>query len=158
MNDPVAILQLAEAIEARTRLLRELASELEASRDAYVAMDTDAIYRHVTAQMAICERLRDIERKYTANAEGGHRGAPLKCLPEKGSVTAAGDPALAERFRGVLADMALAEQQARQLHRAHTVMLEGTRRTIRMMANALITYSPVYPQPAHAGSTPGSRI
>jgi hypothetical protein len=118
--------------------MRELAYELEDSRAAYVAMDVDAVYRHASLQKAICERLHEIEQKHAANMKDTMLSV----------ATAAGESALPERAQKALADMSLAERRARQLHRTHVVVLEGTRRTIQMMANALVSFSPLYSRPA----------
>jgi hypothetical protein len=133
--------QLLETLQSRTRLLWELVSELDASRAGYVALDLDAIYRHVAAQTAICERLRGI---------GIDR--------ELGMPAAQVDPALAARLRAARASMALAEQGLRQTHRAHLVLLDGMQRTSQMMANALLALSPVYSRPVQAGGAGTSRI
>lgn len=146
--------RLTEMIEARARLLRELASDMEAARCAYAAMDLEAIYGHVAAQRAICEQLQDLERNRNETAGDMHGAAQAGLRTTKGDEKgaramslSAGDPALAQRLRRALAEMAAAERQARQTHRAHVLILEGTRRTIQTMSNALMMFSAVYSRP-----------
>jgi hypothetical protein len=163
MTTPTEFAQLTETIEAQARLLRELASDLSESQSAYVAMNLEAIYSHAAAQTELCERLRGAERARASawraaraalpmdlsDAETGRAGSELK------NWIAESDPALAERLRRALTDMALAEGQVRHLHQAHTVMLEGSRRTIQMLANALTIFSPMYAAPRNAA--PGAQ-
>lgn len=157
MNAPSEIAQLTSTIETQVNLLRDLASDLADCRGAYAAMDLDAIYTHVEAQTSLCERLREAERARAAawNAarsafEVDFPGAPNGSVSGdlKSWITSV-DPALAERLRRALTEMALAEGQVRHVHRAHAVMLEGSRRTIDMLANALAIFSPMYAVPRH---------
>ncbi len=156
MKTPSEIGQVTEAIETQVGLLRELASDLAACRTAYAAMDLEAIYAHVAAQTSLCERLREAEAARAAAWQSA-RGV-LRLTPSGSPDTRYGsgelktwianvDPILAERLRRALTEMALAEGQVRHLHRAHAVMLEGSRRTIDMLANALAMFSPMYAAP-----------
>jgi len=158
MNTPSEIVQLTDAVEAQVRLLGELAGDLSDCRRAYAAMDLDAIYAHVAAQTSLCDRLRQAEASRAAawqavcvalrahsNGSGARDvGAGLQ------EWIANVDPALAHRLRRALTEMALAEGQVRHLHRTHAVMLEGSRRTIDMLANALAMFSPMYAAPRSA--------
>ncbi|MGH9738529.1 MAG: hypothetical protein ACRD4X_08055 [Candidatus Acidiferrales bacterium] len=159
MSAVVETAQLAEAIEAQSRLMRKLANEMEESRTAYIAMNLEAIYGHVTAQTELCERLSEADRARAAASQALRAALPAELWTEGNALPddlnrwfATIDPASAERLRHAITDMALAEGQARHLHRAHAVMLEGSRRTIQMLANALTTFSPFYSAPQ--GGTP----
>jgi hypothetical protein len=158
MNTPTEIVQLTDAVEAQVRLLRELAGDLSECRTAYAAMDLDGIYAHVAAQTSLCERLCEAEKARAAAWQA-------VCVALRAHSNGAGsrdvgaglqewisriDPAIAERLRRALTEMALAEGQVRHLHRAHAVMLEGSRRTIDMLANALAMFSPMYAAPRSA--------
>ena len=154
---PLQTTRLTELAEARARLLRELTVDLETSRSAYATMDLEGIYRHVAAQSAICEQLHQIERGHSRSTTDNEEPSKLVTgRPEHATCVATGNAALVERLRKALADMALAEGRARQVHRAHALMLEGMRRTFQTMANALMMFSPVYSRPAQAGKA--SRI
>lgn len=159
MSAVVETAQLAEAIEAQSRLLRQLTKEMEESRTAYIAMNLEAIYGHVAAQTELCERLSEADRARAAASQALREALPQELRAEGDALPgdlnrwfATIDPASAEKLRHAITDMALAEGQARHLHRAHAVMLEGSRRTIQMLANALTTFSPFYSAPQ--GGTP----
>lgn len=155
MNTPREIVQLTDAVEVQVRLLRELASDLNACRGAYAAMDLDAIYRHVASQTSLCERLRQVDLERAAAWRAAHAALRPQANGRAGADASADlkdwiasvDTGLAERLRRALTDMAIAEGQVRHLHRAHAVMLEGSRRTIEMLANALAMFSPTYAAP-----------
>lgn len=158
MNTPFEIVQLTDAVEAQVRLLGELAGDLSSCRRAYAAMDLDAIYAHVAAQTSLCHRLLEAEAGRAAAWQAvcvalrahsnGSATQDMGTGLQKWLVTV--DPVLAERLRRALTEMALAEGQVRHLHRAHAVMLEGSRRTIDMLANALAMFSPMYAAPRNA--------
>jgi len=158
MNASADLAHLTDTIETQVRLLRELATDLAECRTAYAAMDLNAIYFHVEAQTSLCDRLREAE-KARAIAWDAARSDFQADFPGSANATAGGDlkqwiatvdPALAERLRRALTEMALAEGQVRHLHRAHSVMLEGSRRTIGMLANALAIFAPMYAAPRKA--------
>ena len=155
MNTSGDLAQLTDTIETQVCLLRQLATDLSDCRTAYAAMDLDAIYMHVESQTSLCGRLREAERARAAAWDAARAAFQVE-FPGAANATVSGDlkqwiarvdPVLAERLRRALTEMALAEGQVRHFHRAHSVMLEGSRRTIDMLANALAIFAPMYAAP-----------
>jgi FlgN protein len=151
MNAQAESVVLLGILEKQLRLFRELSADLVASRTAYVAMNLDRMYEHIAAQAAICDRLRQIEheRKFAWSAAS----AALGLNPDAGSLSgllARIDAKTAESMREVVTKLALAEGELRNLNRAHTVLIEGSRRTLAILGNVLASFAPTYSRPANA--------
>lgn len=139
---------LAGTLERQLRLLRELSADLFECRKAYVDMDLDAIYRHIAAQSLLCDQLHqsEIERKAAWRAicksldldpEAVNARVVLENL----------EPQAAAQIREILTALALAEGDLRNLNRAQTVLVEGSRRTLSVLANVLGSFAPIYGRP-----------
>jgi hypothetical protein len=143
--------RLTETLESRLSLLRELARELVVCRRAYVAMDLEAIYGHIGRQSAACRGLRDAEetrsrawQAVSASLEESSTDPDLETAIETLR------PDMAAHLRRVLSESALAEGEIRHLNQAHTVLIDGSRRTLNVLANVLAAFSPTYDRPAGA--------
>jgi hypothetical protein len=143
------IANLTNVLELKLALLHELTGELRACRGAYVGMNLEAIYAHTTTQTVILEKLRnnELQRAMAWNATAASCGRPA----ENGTLSSwiqTLEPALGQQFRHLLTDLALAEGEVRHINHIHTVLLEGTRRTLHVLANAMATLEPMYTPPA----------
>lgn len=139
---------LLAALEYQLKLLRQLGAELAACRPAFGTMDLEAIYSHISSQSAICEKLQKVEEERASSwqAASSRFGLPSingDLLAWAGSL----EPEIADRFRRVLTELALAEAEVRHLNQIHTVLLDGSRRTLNVLANALSAFSPTYTLP-----------
>jgi len=139
---------LLAALDHQLSLLRQLSAELVACRPAFGTMNLEAIYSHISAQAAICEKLQRAEEERAS----AWQKASLKL--DRPSVN--GDlrrwvdvleQDMVDRFRRVLTELALAEGEVRRLNQIHTVLVDGSRRTLNVLANALSAFSPTYTLP-----------
>jgi len=149
--------QLQDLTERQLQLLHELIAELAGSRPALTAMDLDGIYSHVARQTFLCQRLEEIERercaawKAVATATGS-----LIDPKEIISCIRAIDESAAERLDHLQNNIAIAQRELRHQNRVHTLLIDGTRRTLAILANALASISPTYSlAPSAASSGPG---
>lgn len=146
---PPATTNLSETIECELSLLRELAGDLIACRSAFVGMDIEAIYAHIGRQAKLCEKLRQAGQE-RARAWQAEFKSPMQPQGKKDirSWIKSLDPAVGQRMRELLTELALAEGEVRNLNRVHTLFLEGSRRTLNVVANALAVFAPTYGPPA----------
>lgn len=149
MNPNLQTVSLAGTLEKQLHLLRELSGELMACRTAYVKMDLDAIYQHIASQSALCDQLRQVE----GERQSAWRAACVGCGvdPSAGDLAALLtrlDPCSATRIREIVTELALAEGELRHLNRAQMVLVEGSRRTLGILANVLSSFAPMYARPA----------
>lgn len=132
------------ALETQLDLSRKLKREIAESRAAYAAVDLDAIYRHIGAQAVLCLQLQN-------NSEAMRPGGELPAAPGRGKVAQGATRSGARndvRARELFAELAAVQREIRELNSAQTILVEGWRRTLRMMANALTTFSPTYSHPS----------
>jgi len=146
---PPEIAKLTQTIQLELGLLRELASDLIACRTAFTGMDLDSIYLHIAKQAKLCEKLQTVgqERSTAWQAEFTGQGQPIDEKELRNWLDGL-DPATGRQMRELLTQLALAEGEVRNLNRVHTLFLNGSRRTLNMLANALAAFSPTYSQPA----------
>ena len=143
------IANLTDTIERELNLLRELAGDLIACRTAFTGMDLDAIHMHVAKQAMLCEKLQKVEaERATAWQTGAQRGG----LPTPGGAVRAWiqslDPPVAARLRELLTELVVAEGEVRNLNRVHTLLIDGSRKTLNVLTNALAAFNPTYAAPA----------
>ncbi|MGH9572287.1 MAG: hypothetical protein ACRD40_01985 [Candidatus Acidiferrales bacterium] len=140
---------LLGALEKQLRLFRGLSADLVASRTAYGTMNLDAIYQHIASQTAICEEWREIENDRKTAWHAACTASGLD--PEKSDLrelTARIDPNFAEPIRDVVTKLAIAEGELRNLNRTHSVLIEGSRRTLAILGNVLASFAPTYGRPS----------
>jgi FlgN protein len=159
MSPQPEVAHLVETLERQLRLLRELSGELTACRPALTAMDLDGIYSHIARQLYLCEQVRQTEQERHA--------AWQEAAKTLGRPAADGDlrtwmkrlePADAGELSRVFTAMALAEGEIREQNRVHSLFIEGTRRTLQVLSNALATLSPTYTLPAASTPFANSRV
>lgn len=145
MSSPIEAAGLLGILEKQLRLFRELSGDLLACRTAYVTMNLDAIYQHIATQSAICDQLRQIDRErkvaWCAACAASGIDPDIVDLCE---LTMRIDPKIGETMRDVVTKLALAEGELRNLNRAHTVLIDGSRRTLAILGNVLASFSPTY--------------
>lgn len=151
-------LQLLSLTEQHLQVLRELITELATARPALTSMDLDGIYSHVARQTLLCRRLN--EARMQAMAGWKEASAPLACPPEPRQVISrihSHDAVAGDRLTELLDAISIAEAELRQQNRIHTLLIDGTRRTLAILGNALATLSPTYgpPSPAAPSSATG---
>jgi hypothetical protein len=153
---PPEIAHLTKTIQAELSLLRELAGDLIACRKSFAGMDLEAIYEHVARQALLCEKLQLIgrERLTAWQAEFAGRSQPANATDLRVWIESL-EPDLGRNMRELLTQLALAEGEVRNLNHVHTLFLNGSRRTLNVLANALAAFSPTYSQPAATKSTAG---
>jgi hypothetical protein len=144
----VEITRLTDILERKLRFLHELGEELNACRGAFVSMNLEAIYLHIDAQANICQKLQIVEQERTTvwialsisrdePKNGGTLSSWIKSLEAE----------TGNRLRRVLTALAVAEGEIRHLNHSHTVLLDGTKRTLNILSNAMATLSPIYGPP-----------
>lgn len=148
MNSSTEAAGLLGILEKQLRLFRELSGDLLACRAAYVSMNLDAIYQHIATQGAICDQLHetDRERKLAWCAACAASGIDPDIV-ELCELTMRIDPKIGEAMRDVVTKLALAEGELRNVNRAHTVLIDGSRRTLAILGNVLASFSPTYVRP-----------
>jgi hypothetical protein len=148
MSSSIEGAALLGILEKKLRLFRELSADLVVCRAAYVAMNLEAIYRHIATQTAICDQFRQIEgeRKAAWRAACLAIGLDLE-KSDLRELTSRLDPNLAEPIRDVVTKLAIAEGELRNLHHTHTVLVDGSRRTLAILGNVLASFAPTYASP-----------
>lgn len=143
------IANLTGILERKLSLLHELTEELGACRAAFVGMDLEAIYAHNAKQIAICEKLREIEsdRAVAWRAVSASSSEPANNGTLSSWIQSL-EPDSGNRLRRVLTSLAVAEGEVRHVNHVHSVLLDGTKRTLNVLANAMATLSPMYAAPS----------
>ena len=152
------IANLASALERKLTLLHDLTEELCACRASFVGMNLEEIYVHIERQTQICDQLRQTEAD-RANAWQAV-SASSKEPANKGTLSSwiqSLEPSLGERLRRVLTGLAVAEGEVRHVNHVHSVLLDGTRRTLHVLSNAMATLSPLYAPPSVLEDISGTR-
>lgn len=148
MTSPVEAASLLGTLESQLRLLRELSSELVACRTAYVAMDLNAMYEHIATQTALCDQLRQREGErriaWRAACTAANVDPDANDLRE---LIARLEPKIGISMREIVTKLALAEGDVRELNRAHTILINGSRRTLSILGNVLASFAPTYERP-----------
>jgi hypothetical protein len=149
---------LLASLDRQLKIFRQLSAELVACRPAFEAMDLEAIYSHISTQAAICKELQKVEeeRAISWQAASSKLGLPSANGDLRGWAGKL-EPELTDRFRRVLTELALVEGEVRYLNQIHTVLLDGSRRTLNVLANALSAFSPTYTLPPAVQSVLGQR-
>jgi hypothetical protein len=132
------ISSLTDTIERQLGVLRELAGDLIACRPAFTGMDLDAIHMHIARQARICDKLQKAEvERARAWQEGAARAGALTPGGDLRAWIQSLDPPVALRLRGLLTDLVVAEGEVRNLNRVHTLLIDGSRKTLNVLTNAL---------------------
>jgi hypothetical protein len=142
--------RLVQTLERKLEVLKELHTELSSCRDAFVSMNLDSIYAHVAAQTMICEKLKAIDLEQNAEWSALHPGMASADAPTGDDLRTwleSLDPVLAQRMSRTLTSLAIAEADVRHMNHAHSVLLQGTCRTLKVMSNAFAGMAPTYLPP-----------
>jgi hypothetical protein len=149
MTDPSG--KLVQTLERKLTVLKELHAELSSCRDAFVQMNLDSIYAHVAAQSMICEKLKAIEADQNSEWRALHPAASREPADPTGADLRnwleSLDPILAYRMSRTLTSLAIVEADVRHMNHAHSVLLQGTCRTLKIMSNAFTGMAPTYLPP-----------
>jgi hypothetical protein len=156
---PAEIAKLTRTIQEELGLLRELAGDLMACRQAFTGMDLDSIYTHVAKQATLCEKLQVVgqERAAAWKAEFAGRSHPANETDLRVWLASL-DPEIGRHMRELLTELALAEGEVRNLNHVHTLFLNGSRRTLNVLANALAAFSPTYAPPQATKALTGTAV
>lgn len=153
------LIQLRDLSERHLQLVRELIAELVGARPAITSMDVDGIYGHVARQTNLCRCLEDVRR---AESSAWRQATTALSLPSDPHQAIAAiercEEELAGRLRRIQTALALAEGELRQQNRVHALLIDGTRRTLTILANALASLSPTYSVSSPAPSQPPARV
>lgn len=140
---------LRENLERRLGLFRALTQELIESHPAFMKMELDEIYRHIGKQTDICELLRRTDETAAAAWKAVRPEEGSAPHDEELSTWVNGlDVRSADQFRRLLTDIALAEGELRHQNRIHITLVDGSRRTLNVLGNALAAFSPTYALPS----------
>lgn len=142
------ITRLADLLERKLKLLHELSEELTACRSAFVSMDLEAIYAHIGAQASTCQQLKVVEDERSAvwRVLSTSQSEPLNAGTLSSWIKSL-EPEAGNRLRKALTALAVAEGEIRHLNHSHMVLLDGTKRTLNILSNAMATLSPIYGPP-----------
>jgi|SRR5580704_2825947 hypothetical protein len=148
MSTPLELASLFESLAKQLSLLRQLVEELTTCRPAFVAMDLEGIYLHISKQTEICENLRktEVARAAAWKAATENLGLPPVDGNLRGWLEGI-DKEDADRFRRLLTELAVAEGEVRHQNRMHITLVDGSRRTLNVLGNALAAFSPTYALP-----------
>jgi prepilin-type processing-associated H-X9-DG protein len=158
MNKAAELVSLMETLERKLGLFRELTSELVEARPAFVKMELDEIYSHISRQKDLCEQLRQTEE--SSDAAWKAVRPPADDVPHDRELPVwlnSLDVESADQFRRLLTDIALAEGELRHQNRINITLVDGSRRTLNVLENALAAFSPTYTLPAPLKSVIGDR-
>jgi hypothetical protein len=152
------ITNLTSALERKLAMLHELTEELCACRAAFVGMNLEEIYVHIEKQTQICEQLRQIEvdRASAWQAVSASASEPANNGTLSSWIQSL-EPSTGDRLRRVLTGLAVAEGEVRHVNHVHSVLLDGTRRTLHVLSNAMATLSPMYAPPSVLEDISGTR-
>lgn len=132
------LLAYLDALQARLRLLAELAQALRSSWPAFTSLDLPAIHSHLAEQQRLCRLLAELDQQTISPAR---RAAARDFSPEL--------PHLEIQLRQACAELD-------QLSAVHAAMLKRSRRTLdalqRWMQSAAPTYSPLQRPLPQAGA------
>jgi chromosome segregation ATPase len=140
--------QYLELLERRMATLRLLATDLDESRSAYVALDLRSMHQHITRQENLCTEIRlldgelqSLKVKLRALTAAGEMPSSLSELK------AQLDPASARQLHLLLGGLKAIQADVRRLSRVHTELLRRSRRSVNVLLNFLAHYSGTYPLP-----------
>ncbi|HTV59242.1 MAG TPA: hypothetical protein VMJ93_10255 [Verrucomicrobiae bacterium] len=151
--------QLQILTERHLQLLHEAIAELAGSRPALTSMDLDGIYSHIARQTFLCQRLDEIRRERAAVSHTISQALPSSSgPPDLVSRIRAFDQSAAERLEDLHHGIAVAERELRHQNRVHALLIDGTRRTLAILANALATISPTYSFPPPSSTASAERV
>ena len=152
MKPTIEAAGFAGVLQKQLHLLRELAGDLVASRACYVAMDLDGMYAHTARQASLCEDLRQVRHERNSAWLAACTEAGLDAsLIDLHDLISRIDAPIGARMRQIATELALAEGELRNLNRANSVLLEGSRRTLGILANVLASFAPTYSRPDLSG-------
>jgi hypothetical protein len=135
-----------ELLERRLATLRLLATDLDESQSAYVALDLRSMHQHIARQENLCTEIRmldtelqSMKEKLTGLAATGEMGLTL------GELEAQLDPASARQLHLLLGGLKAIQADVRRLCRVHSELLRRSRRSVNVLLNFLAHYSGTYP-------------
>src|ERR1700744_1323046 len=145
--------ELGDSIQRELLLLRDLASDLIACRKAFTGSDLDRMYEHISRQTELSSKLaiaqKERLRPWNSIAVAAVNGNGHPEEPSLRSSMDSLDAPTAAHLRSLLTELALAEGEVRNQNRVHSLLLDGSRRTLNILSNALAAFAPTYPQPSH---------
>ena len=151
---PPDVTELGDSIRRELLLLRDLAGDLIACRKAFTGSDLDRIYEHISRQADLSSKLivaqKERLRVWNAIAAAAINGSDHREEPNLRSSMDSLDAPTAAHLRSLLTELALAEGEVRNLNRVHSLLLEGSRRTLNILSNALAAFAPTYAPPGRA--------
>lgn len=134
---------LQASLKSYLRLLQELVSELISSRPYLFAMNLDAVYLHVERELYLCHQLQQVRLECAAAC--GSVAQLLDVPPDLNRVLASihhQDEALARTLTSLYTEIHRAESQVDIENRIHGLLINGTRRTLAVLANAFASVCP----------------
>ena len=136
MTHPAA--GVSPIFERQLLLLRELVRDLLLCRTDYASMSLEEIYWHLAEQASLCDQFRRIQIELArAFLEAGQESTAGEnqindWMSEVGSE-------IGRSLQRVLTEIALTEGHSRHLNRVQETLLDGSRRTLNLLANAVAT-------------------
>jgi hypothetical protein len=147
-TNPIQTPEEIDQLEQQLRLSLELRLELVAGRAAILARDLHEIYRHIGAQTLLCIQLQQ-------GGEAKRAGQHSAGIP---AGAAARERRFGPRVQKLLLELAEVGQEIRRLNTEQIVLINGSRRTLRMIANARASFSPIYARPAACSNSTASSL
>lgn len=151
MKPSLEIVSLLAILDKQLHAVQELSAELIACRTAFAAMNVEAIYRHIAVQTTLCDDLRtlDEQRKEALRAACSAEGIEPTTASLNGLIVRF-DSRVGTKIRDIVTKLVLAEGELRQLNRANTILIDGSRRTLTILGNLLSSFAPTYASPISA--------
>jgi hypothetical protein len=122
--------------ERQLLLLRELVCDLLLCRTDYASMSLEEIYWHLAEQASLCDQFRrfQIERPRSWVEAGQETIASENQINDWMSPVGS---EISRSLQRVFAEISLTEGHSRHLNRVQETLLDGSRRTLNLLANAV---------------------
>jgi len=129
-------------LEMRLDRLRQLATQLKESQDAYTAMDLDRITHYINYQENLCNEIRSFdeqirglhEKLRAALQEQSDLGVPGTTLSHL-------DESSQRKLRAVIQGLANIQADVKRLNRVQAELLKRSRRSVNVLINVMSQYT-----------------
>jgi hypothetical protein len=133
-------------LKGRTQRLGLLAADLVESRQAFVELDVDTIYRHNLQQQALCQEIQRLDREILLVQNSGVLRPEDQTLRLDGMV-GSWDEQSQEALRSVLKEHEAVRGQVCEISRVQTELLRRSRRYLRVLSNLVSNSMGLYAAP-----------
>ncbi len=146
--------RLIALVEERLQKMKSLALEIQASQEACVALDPEALRAHDTQKELLCTEIRRLDLEIsTVIPKPGPAGSLRVALAAAHAKEAQTEPA-ARQLNVLFEASEAARAEVVRLNRVYARFLARSRNTLNVMINVVSHCLGIYPSPQHPGSVP----